>query len=417
VAAQRDDAAALDRSDPLARFRSVFVIADPVLVYMDGNSLGRLPREALEEIARVAEHEWGDGLVGSWEHWIDLPQRVGGRLAPLIGAQPDEVTLADSTSVNLYKLAGAALGARPDRPVIVTDSDNFPTDRYVLEGLAAATGRELRVVDVDPLAGPTPEAVAEVVADDVALVSFSHVSYRSAAIADMDSINELAHRHGALTLWDLSHAVGSVPIDLGGTGADLAVGCTYKYLNGGPGAPAFLWVRRDLCDALRPPIWGWFGHTDQFAFDPVFRPALSLERFLVGTPPILSAAAAGVGIDLVIEAGIEAIRDKSVRQINFMLDLYDEWLAPLDVGLGSPRSPARRGSHLAFRHRDGLAISRWLRSERNVVTDFRAPDTLRMAAAPLYTTYVEVWEAMAALREAVAGRAHRDIVDPGVSVT
>lgn len=417
MAAGRDDAAALDRSDPLARFRAAFVVADPEVIYMDGNSLGRLPRATIEELARVAEEEWGHDLVASWEHWVDLPQRVGGRLAPLVGGWPDEISLADSTSVNLYKLAGAAVAAKPDRSVIVTDSDNFPTDRYVLEGLAAGSGLELRIIDVDPVAGPTPDSVADAVDETVAVVSFSHVSYRSAAITDMAAVNRIAHDHGAYTLWDLSHAAGSVPVDLNGTGSDLAVGCTYKYLNGGPGAPAFLWVHRDLCDTLHPPIWGWFAHAEQFAFRPDFQPARGLERFLVGTPPILSVAAAGVGIELVASAGIESIRAKSLRQTELMLSLYDDWLAPLDVGLGSLRRPERRGSHLAFRHRDGLAISRWLRAERKVVADFRAPDTLRMAVAPLFTTYVETWDAMDALREAVESGAYRGLDERAGPVT
>lgn len=417
MAIGRNEAAALDDADPLARFRDEFLVTRPEVIYMDGNSLGRLPRSAVDEIVRVAEQEWGEGLVASWEHWIDLPQRVGGRLAPLLGVRPHEVTLSDSTSVNLYKLAAAALGARPDRPVILTTSDNFPTDRYVLEGLAVGSGRELRVAEVDPVAGPTPEALRDALDEDVALVSLSHVSYRSAAIADMAAVDEIAAERGVLTLWDLSHSAGSVPIDLRGSGADLAVGCTYKYLNGGPGAPAFLWVRGELVETLRSPVWGWFGHADQFAFAPRFRPAGGLERFLVGTPPVLAMAAAGVGIDLAVAAGIDAIRAKSRSQTALMLDLYEAWLAPLDIGLGSPRSPERRGSHLAFRHRDGLAISRWLRARRSVVADFRAPDTIRMAASPLYTRYTEVWDAVDALREAVAEADYRRFEATGKTVT
>ena len=416
AAPTRDDAAALDRSDPLAGFRERFLIADTDLVYLDGNSLGRLPLAARDRVQRAVDDEWGSGLVGSWEEWIDLPQRVGETLAPLIGARPGETTLADSTSVNLYKLAGAALGARPGRNVIVTDEGNFPTDRYVLEGLAARHGAEIRWAATDPVRGPTPAAVADCLDERVALVSLSHVSYRSGAIAPMGSINEAARAAGALTLWDLSHAVGAVPIDLPGTGADLAVGCTYKYLNGGPGAPAFLWVRDDLRPALLPPITGWFGHEDQFAFEPGFAPAAGIERFLTGTPPILSVAGARAGIEMAVEAGIEAIRTKSLLATGMMLEMYDAVLAPLGVGLGSPRSPERRGGHLAFRHPDGLAISGWLRTERGVVADFRAPDVIRMAPAPLATTFVETWDGVEALREALATGGHAGF-EPGGSVT
>ena len=396
----------LDRADLLADFRSRFAIDDET-VYMDGNSLGRMPRAAGAMLER-ASTEWSRGLVESWEGWIDLPQQIGAALAPLVGARPDEVTLSDSTSVNLYKLAWAACEARPGRPVIVTDSDNFPTDRYVLDAVAAARGGEVRVVEVDPVQGITPEALEPALDDRVALASFSLVSYRSAAFADMAGIGRTTHASGALTLWDLSHAVGAVPIDLAGSGADLAVGCTYKYLSGGPGAPAFLYVGAGLQERLTQPIHGWFGHADQFAFDPAFRPAPGIERFLVGTPPILSAAATQPGIETVAEAGIEAIRAKSETATAFMLDLYDAVLAPLGVGLATPRDPARRGSHLAFTHPEGLGITRWMRAERRVVADFRAPSTIRMAVAPLYTTFAEVWEAVDALREAVAGRRWRE---------
>jgi kynureninase len=412
----RRDARHLDRSDPLAAYRDRFLIADPGLTYLDGNSLGRLPLAARDRVQRAVDDEWGAGLVGSWEEWIDLPQRVGELLAPLIGAAPGETTLADSTSVNLYKLAGAALAARPGRDVIVTDRGNFPTDRYVLESLAASRGAEVRYAAADPVRGPTPDTVADCLDDRVALVSLSHVSYRSGAIAPMGPITEAVHAAGALTLWDLSHAVGAVPIDLVGEGADLAVGCTYKYLNGGPGAPAFLWVRSALRDGLLPPVTGWFGHADQFAFAAEFEPAPGIERFLTGTPPILSVAAARAGIEMAVEAGIGAIRAKSLLATGMMLEMYDHHLAPLGVGLGSPRSPERRGGHLAFRHPEGLAISGWLRTERGVVADFRAPDVIRMAPAPLATSFVEAWNGVEALREAVATGAHAGF-QPGGSVT
>ncbi|NQV08031.1 aminotransferase class V-fold PLP-dependent enzyme, partial [bacterium] len=317
----RAEAALSDAADPLGPFRSRFLIADET-IYMDGNSLGRLPLAAREELQRVVDVEWGEGLVQSWEHWIDLSQRVGSSIAPLIGAATGEVSLADSTSVNLYRLAGAALSAIPGRSVIVTDSGNFPTDRYVLGGLARERGMTIMLVDRQRDGTLDLADVTAALDDDVALVSFSHVDYRSGAIADMAAINAVAHDSGALTLWDLSHAVGSVPIDLSGHGADLAgcsadlagcsadlaVGCTYKYLNGGPGAPAFMFVRGELQDELLPPIQGWFAHAEQFAFAPDFRPATSIDGFLVGTPPILSASAVAIGVSIVAEAGMAAIR-------------------------------------------------------------------------------------------------------------
>lgn len=396
----------LDRSDPLAAFRRRFVVDDDS-VYLDGNSLGRQPRAVQDVVAHVTE-AWGHGLVESWNDWIDLPQRLGARLSPLIGAEPADVTLSDSTTVNLYKLAAAAFDALPSRRVLVTDSDNFPTDRYVLEGLAAARGGEIRIVESDPVAGIDARTVAAALDDDVALASFSLVSFRSGAFADLAAVTDAVRSAGALTLWDLSHAVGSVPIDLSGAGVDLAVGCTYKYLNGGPGAPAFLYVRRALQGALGQPIRGWFGHAEQFAFADEWRPAPGIERFLVGTPPILSVAAAAPGIEMVAEAGMEAIRTKSVRATTFLIDLYDRFLEPLGVGLGTPRDPERRGSHVALEHPEGLGITRWLRSRRRVITDFRAPATIRLAVAPLYTTYREIWEAVDAVREAVAAQRWTD---------
>ena len=404
----RDHAAALDRSDPLAGFRDRFHVEEGGPVYLDGNSLGPLPLAAAEAARRTVEREWGDGLVESWEHWIDLPQRIGGRIAPLIGADPAEVTLADSTSVNLYRLAAAAMDAFPARRTILTDDGNFPTDRYVLEGVAAERGGTLRVIEADPVDGVTAGAVEAAMDGDVALASFSLVSYRSAAFADMAAIGAAVRAGGSLTLWDLSHAVGSVPVDLGGAGADLAVGCTYKYLSGGPGAPAFLFVRRALQGALRPPIQGWFAHEDQFGFHRGFRRASGIAGWLVGTPPILSTAAAAAGIDLVAEAGIEAIRAKSIAATGLLIDLADRRLAPFGAGVATPRDPARRGSHVALRHPDGLALSRWLRAERRVVTDFRAPDTLRIAVSPLVTRFVEVWDAIEAAAEGLESGAHRE---------
>jgi kynureninase len=405
-------AALRDEADPLRPFRARFVIPEGSPTYLDGNSLGRLPRATLDTLARTVAEDWGARLVEAWEDWIDLPARVGARLALLLGAAPDEVIVADSTSVNLYRLAAAALDFS-GRRALVTDAGNFPTDRYVLEGLARERHAELRLVEADPILGPTVADLAPVLDDRVALVCLSHAAYRSAALADPAAIGEAAHRRGALVLWDLSHSAGVVPIDLAGWDADLAVGCTYKYLNGGPGSPAFLFVRRALQGALRPPLWGWFGHADQFAFEPVFRPAPGMTRFLAGSPPILGLTAAGVGIDLVAAAGLPAIRAKSVAATTMMLERYDARLARLGVGLGSPRETERRGSHLALRHPEGLALSRWLRAEAGVVADFRPPDTLRLAISPLYNSFVEAWDALEALAAALESKAYRGFAGRG----
>jgi kynureninase len=411
AALSRAEAQALDAADPLARFRACFVFDDGDRIYVDGNSLGRLPRETIERLsARVGE--WGSRLVTAWPDWIDLPRRVGDRLADVVGARPGEVVLADSTTVNLYKLALAALDARPGRSAIVTDAANFPTDRYVFEGIAAARAADLRLFESDTVEGPTAtEAVEACAPGDVALLSLSHVSYRSGALADMEAITRGAHEAGALVLWDLSHSAGAVPIDLDGAGADLAVGCTYKYLNGGPGAPAFLYVRSGLEGELRSPIWGWFGQREQFAMGPEYDPAPDVTRFLAGTPPVLDLAAVEAGVDLVLEAGLEPLREKSVALTELVIDLYDEWLAPLGFGLGTPRNPARRGSHVSLLHDEGWRICRALIEHAAVVPDFRRPDSIRYGLPPLYTRYVDAWDAVDRLRRIVEQGDHLK-VDP-----
>jgi kynureninase len=396
----RQRAAALDASDELASFRHRFVQTDPGIVYLDGNSLGRLPKSTVERVRHVVEGEWGDRLIRSWdEGWMDLAARVGDLIASaLIGARPGEVVVADSTTVNLYKLLAAALDARPGRTTIVTDRDNFPTDRYVVEGLAAARGTRIRWIEADPIDGPQPADVAARLDDDVAVVTLSHVSYRSAAVADMAAITRLAHEAGALVLWDLSHAVGAVPIDLHGTGADLAVGCTYKYVNGGPGAPAFLYVRMEHQGSLRPPIWGWFGRRDQFAMEQEWVPADGLTPFLSGTPPILSLAAVEEGAAILAEAGMESVRAKGLALTGFAVELFDAWLAPKGFALASPRDPGRRGSHVLFRHPDARSLYERL-LERGVIPDYREPQGIRFGLAPLTTRFDDVVTGLATLAE------------------
>jgi kynureninase len=387
----RADAEALDAADPLAAFRERFAIADEHLLYLDGNSLGRLPLATRERLATLAG-EWGERVVTGWEHWIDAPRRAGDVLAGLIGARAGEVVVCDSTTVNLYKLCCAALDER-GHGTLVTDRDNFPTDRYVLEGLAAQRGLELDVFAADPIDGPTP--------DDVrpdALIVLSHVGYRSGALADMPALTEAARRAGSTLVWDLCHSAGAVPVDLRGAGAELAVGCTYKYLNAGPGAPAYLYVAEALHERLRSPIWGWFGQRDQFAMERGYDPLGGVERFLAGTPTILAVAAVEEGARLTAEAGMDALRAKSLAQTELAIALHDEWLASLSFALGTPRDPARRGSHVALRHPDAWPINRALIERAAVIPDFRGPDTIRLGIAPLYTRFVDVWDALDRLR-------------------
>jgi kynureninase len=316
------------------------------------------------------------------------------------------VIVADSTTVNLYKLAAAALDARPDRRVIVTDDDNFPTDLYVFQGLAAQRGLELRIIPTDLDEGLDHGVLAGALGDDVALLSLSHVAYRSGALADMAAVTRLAHEAGALVLWDLSHAAGSVPVPLHASGADLAVGCTYKYLNGGPGAPAFLYVREELQAELRQPIWGWFGQADQFAMGPAYEPVKGIERFCVGTPPVLSTYAVAEGVRIVAEAGIGPLRTKGIALTSYLVDLADTVLAPLGFRVASPRDPARRGAHVSLRHPEAWRLCQALVDAR-VIPDFRTPDRLRIGPAPLYTRFADVWDGVDRLREITASGAHR----------
>jgi kynureninase len=395
----------LDRDDPLAAFRDRFVITDPDVIYLDGNSLGRLPMATRARLHAAIDEEWGAELINGWDHWIELARQAGDVLGGLVGARPGETVLSDSTSVNLYKLAAAALDARPDRRVIVTDDDNFPTDQYILQGLAAARGLELRVIKTDIDSGVTLDDVRDAVDEDTALLSLSHVAYRSGAIADMPAITSLAHERGALVLWDLCHSAGSVPVDLDGSAADLAVGCTYKHLNGGPGAPAFLFVRADLQDSLRQPIWGWFSQRDQFAMGSTYDPVGGIERFLVGTPSILSGYGALEGARISAEASIAAIAAKGQNLTEYAISLFDDWLAPHGFTLASPRETARRGAQVTLHHPAAWQICQALKAA-SVIPDFRTPDRLRLGFAPLYTRFVDVYEGMRRLRSIVESGAH-----------
>lgn len=395
-----------------------FVNHDANVIYLDGNSLGRLPAGAAAELQRTVEVEWGGELIDAWEHWIDEPLRLGDRLATVfLGAEPSSVVLADSTSVNFFKLAAAALDSRPDRRALVTDRHNFPTDRYILEGLALARGLEIRWVDVDPLYGPVASDLAQVLDDEVSLVTFSHVAYRSAAIADMAAINGAARAAGAMNLWDLSHSVGAIPIELAANGVDLAVGCTYKYLNGGPGSPAFLYVAPRLHQQLIQPVWGWFGQQNQFAMGQGYQPQNDIRRFLAGTPPIIALAATRAGIESLARIGMPALRRRSVALTERLIELAEARLFPLGFSLGSPREPELRGGHVLLRHPQARAISVGLRRQEQVIGDFREPDGLRLAPVAAYTTDAEVDEAVDRIHRHVATGAFEEYRDAGNRVT
>ncbi|GAA2598309.1 MULTISPECIES: kynureninase [Streptomyces] len=403
----REEAEQYDASDPLGFLRDRFVHAEPDLLYLDGNSLGRLPADTPDFVADVVRGGWGRGLIRSWNDWIDWSRGLGDRLAEhVLGARPGEVVLSDSTTVNLYKLAWAALDLAPGRRTLVVDAEDFPTNRYVAQGLARQRGLDLRVLRTDMDGGPDLEELRAALDDDVALVVLSHVSYRSGALTDMSAVNAMAREAGALVLWDLSHSAGSVPVRLDEDGADLAVGCTYKYLNGGPGSPAFLYVRRSLQARLRQPVQGWFGQREQFAMAADFEPVESVDRFLTGTPPMLSTAALVPALALVEEAGVDRLRAKGRLLGELAVDLTARWLQPLGFRLASPAQPERRGSHVTLWHADAWRICRALADDAGVVCDYREPDRLRIGPSPAYTRFTDVWDALDRTRRLVESGGH-----------
>ncbi len=399
---------ALDGSDPLAPFRTEFALDPSGVVYLDGNSLGRPPQGVRDAITRVVDQEWAQQLVRGWNHWIDLPRKIGDDLAvSLLKAEPGEVLVCDSTSVNLYKLASAAAQAAPaSRTVIVTDDDNFPTDRYILEGVAQQQNMTVRTVSSDINNGIDQRALAAAVREDTALVCLSHVAYRSGALADMAAITELAHAAGALMLWDLCHSVASVPIDLSGSGCDLAVGCTYKHLNAGPGAPAFLYVRQDLQTKLQQPIWGWFSQKDQFDMGPDYSPLPGVGQFAVGTPPIIGLAAVEAAVELVAKAGIDAIREKSLRLNTYASALFETHLVSLGFSMASPPKPPDRGGHVTLHHPQAWQISQAMHA-RNVIGDYREPHRIRLGFAPLYNSYSDIHTAVTTMADIVTRGEHK----------
>jgi kynureninase len=382
---------ALDAADPLAAYRDRFVGASSDLVYFDGNSLGRPLAVSGPRIARFVEEEWGGRLIRGWdEHWLSLPQQIGDDLGRVVlGAAPGQTTIGDSTTVLLYKLMRAAVAARPGRTEIVIDRDNFPTDRYVAAGVAEECGLTLRWIDVDPAAGVTPSLLSSAVGPATALVVLSHVAYRSAWLADAAALTAIAHDAGALVLWDLCHSAGSVPVSLDEWGVDLAVGCTYKYLNGGPGSPAFCYVASRHLSSLTQPIQGWFGSVDPFLMGPSYAPAQGIRRFVSGTPAVVGMLAMQDMIELIESVGIAAVREKSVALTSYAIEVGESVLEPLGVVLASPRSAAERGGHVTFNHplMREVTAALW---ERDVIPDYRDPGGLRLGLSPLSTSFAEV---------------------------
>ena len=372
----RSDAEELDRVDPLAEFRDEFIIPDDDLIYLDGNSLGRTPKATRARVLHVLEHEWADGLIRSWDQWLDLPRKVGNQLGPIIGSLPGEVVVHDSTTINLFQTINIALQLRPDRRVVVIDAHEFPTDRFVVEGIAEQLGLEIRYL--------TPETQF----DDAAVIVRSVIDYRTAEMCDVAAFTETARTAGTLVVWDLSHTAGAVEFDVHALGVELAVGCTYKFLNGGPGAPAWSFVTQHLHQAISPPIRGWFGHRDQFAMQDGFSPHDDVRRILLGTPHILSLVAAEEGIALVNRAGMSAIASKGQALVEFGLQVADSF----GLSTATPRDPRKRGCHLAIRHDRATDIVQTLAQHHGVIADSRPPDIIRLGLSPLTTRFTDVWD-------------------------
>ncbi|WP_349904051.1 kynureninase [Parafrigoribacterium humi] len=405
LSALRERAAALDAADALGHYRDLFVGSDDpsVVAYLDGNSLGRPLRSSVDRVSGFIAKSWGGRLIRGWdEEWMSMPLRIGDTLGEAaLGAAPGQVFVGDSTTVILYKLIRAAIAARPGRSEIVVDTDNFPTDRFLLQGIAEECRMTLRWIHADTTAGVTPEQVTAVVGPQTALVVLSHVAYRSGFLADVPEITRIAHEAGALVLWDLCHSVGAVEVQLDAWGVDFAAGCSYKYLNGGPGAPAFGYVRAALQASVQQPIWGWLGSDEPFQMGPDYVPAMGIRRFISGTPAIVGMLAMQDMIALVAEAGIDAIRAKSIALTEFAIELTDAMLAEHGVTVASPRDAARRGSHVTLRHDDFRAVTAAL-WERGVIPDFRAPNGLRIGLSPLSTSFTELFVGLDTVRELLA---------------
>jgi kynureninase len=388
----------MDRNDQLRPLRDAFVVPDG-MIYLDGNSLGLLPVAAARRAREVVENEWGGSAISGWNdhHWIDLPHRVGEKIAPLIGAEDDEVVACDSTSANLFKVLAAALSLRPGRRTIVTNRGNFPTDVYIAEGLAAFAGHGCEVRYAEP------SELAAALDDNVAAVSFTHVDYKSCRIEDMAGITAIAHEAGALAVWDLAHSAGAIPVALNAARADFAVGCGYKYLNGGPGAPAFLFAARRHHAQMTQPLTGWMGHASPFTFDHRYQPAPGIRRMLTGTPPVVALSVLEESVGLMLDAGIARLRDKGKQMTALMMALIERECAGHGLELGTPENAEERGNHVIYRHPDAYAIVQALKAH-GVVGDFRNPDCIRLGIAPIYLSYADIFDAVQHLREVMNNR-------------
>jgi len=427
-----DFAQQLDSQDPLASYRDQFII-NPDLIYLDGNSLGMMPKVAQERARQVVDEQWGQDLIRGWNKgWWEAPSRVGDKIGQLIGSAEGQTLVSDTISLNLFKLATSALTLQPNRKRIITDTFNFPSDLYVLQGITnLLDGRVaphdlggayrdheiLRIGATDDDITPDVAALESVINEDTALVTLSHVVFKSGYLYDMGRITELAHNAGALVLWDLSHSVGSVPVHLDDCNADLAIGCTYKYLNGGPGAPGFLYVNKKIQGKLVSPIWGWWGQKNPFDFDLDYTPAPGTQRFLVGTQPMISLLTMEAALEPTLQAGMDAIRTKSILMTDYASFLTDTWLAPLGFSLGSPRDSAQRGSHISIRHADGYRINRALIEEMNVIPDFRSPDNIRLGFSPLYTSFAEIWEGFDRIKRVMEEKRYEKYPQQKLTVT
>ena len=419
----REYALQLDKSDPLAHFKSQFVISDPEMCYLDGNSLGRLPKATITAINDFMTNEWGPEVVTGWSHWVDEAQPTGDLLGEAaLGAAAGQVLVCDTTSVNFYQLCLAAIHARPGRKTIITDSANFPTDRYILDGIAKQFGLNLVIINnEDPAIAQheriTTEVLAPYLNNDVALVSLEVIQYRSGARTDLKSITDQVRAIGALVVWDASHAVGAIELNLDANGVDLCVGCTYKYGNSGPGSPAWLYVSKRVQSELQVPIQGWFAQDAQFEMGPLFERSQTIRGFQIASPSLMGIRCVKTAFSMIKEAGIDAIAHKAAVGTQMMIDLYDAWLSPLGMELNTSRDPKERGGHISLVHPDAAQICVALRTIANVIPDYRTPNSIRLAISPLPTSYVEVWDGFARMRDLVASGRYKEVQEGGSRVT
>ena len=419
----REYALDLDNKDPLAHFRSKFLISDPTLCYLDGNSLGRLPHDTVRVIDDFLKQEWGREVVTGWSHWIDEAQVAGdllGRAA--LGAGPGQVLVCDTTSVNFYQLCIAAINARPGRKTIITDAANFPTDRYILDGIAKQLGLNLIIIDNEDSAVAeneriTAELLGKYLSEDVALVTFEVIQYRSGARSDIKSITDLARSFGALVVWDASHAAGAIEMNFDDNGVDLAVGCTYKYGNSGPGSPAWLYVNKKIQAELQVPIQGWFSNEEQFAMGPAYQKAIGIRGFQIASPSIIGIRGVQVAFSMIEEASISAIANKAAIGTQLMIDLFDEWLAPIGYTLLTSRNPKERGGHISIGHPEAARICVALREFANVIPDYRTPNAIRLAISPLATSYIEVWDGFQRIKDLTETRQYEKVKESESRVT